>query len=93
MAKAKLNPATDTPKNLIDITKSFMKEYVKLQGEEAKQWFKSIVAQNAVEKTIKGVKRKDYNVPVVRRLFAEKYFPSLIKRSSSVSDFDEIMSW
>lgn len=94
MAKTKLNPATDTPTNLIQITTAFMKGYVSLKGDEDKKWFAAVVKNNIIEKaTPNGGKVRTYNVKLVRREFAKKYFPHLIKSSKASSELDEILSW
>lgn len=94
MAKAKLNPATDTPKNLVDITMDFMYDFVELKGDEDKKWFGELVRKNVVEKTnSKGGKTRTYNAKVVRQAFVKKYFPNLIKPSKSSNKLDTILSW
>lgn len=94
MAKAKLNPATDTPKNLIDITMDFMAEYIELKSDEDKKWFGDLVFKNLIEKkNSKGGITRTYNAKEVRKEFVRRFFPNLIKSSKSSSKLDVILSW
>ena len=87
MAKrATLNPLTDTPTSLTDLTKRFMLDYIKAQGTaEDRKWFKKIVAEQKEEKPNKVGKEDGetcYGIKSIKELhnaFAKRFFPNLLK--------------
>jgi hypothetical protein len=99
MAKKRieLNPLTDTPKNKLDITKTFMKTYLENKGSvEDKKWFASIVRENIVEKSAPSnpsVKVRTYDLAIVRDAFVDRFFPQMKKKSGAEKDLDDILSW
>lgn len=89
------------PKTLNELNKESMLAYVKQLGKEDAVWFAHLCKDNTVEKKYtfdsksgtfkKGDTYTGYNIPVIRKAFAKKYFPSLIapKASKSKPSFDD----
>lgn len=96
MAKTKLNPLTDAPSKMNDLTKDFMLQYIKTKGTEAdKKWYKGICAENKIERentlpTTNGKKVSTYDFPVIRKAFAERFFPNLIKTNSYEDELNSL---
>lgn len=91
--KVRLNPLTDEPRLLTDLTRDYMLGYVKsLADEKEIKWFASVCKENIKEKTnqLNKEKVKTIDLPVVRRAFADRYFPNLIKPLSSKDFFAEL---
>lgn len=92
MAKATLNPLTDTPSKMTDLTKSFMLAYIKSKGTKAdKEWFQKLVEKYTIDKINKlnGQKCKGISdISKMRIDFATRFFPQLIKSKDSF--FDEV---
>ena len=89
MAK-KRDYTKEPPKDLTELNKESMLLYVENLGkEEDLIWFIDLMDANAVEKEFnfdtkdgkhkKGDKLKGYDMPVVRKAFAKKYFPKLVE--------------
>lgn len=93
----KLNPETDTPEKILEVSKAFMTGYLKAKGTvDDKKWFAALVEKNLVERTIptSGKKYRDYKLKVVRAAFIERFFPALSASQESCQDMiDEILSW
>lgn len=91
MAKISLNPLTDTPEKLTDLTKKFMLDYVKAKGtDKDKKWFQDLYKKHRIEKpdrlkperTVVGID----NIGEFRKAFAMRFFPQLIKIKQSYDD-------
>ena len=93
-AKKTLNPLTDTPTNKVEITKPFMLAYMRqVATEEDKAWFKKIVAdannQKEYVNKLNGQPYTDIDIPKVRKLFTDRFFPQLnakIEKNKSFID-------
>ncbi len=95
MAKSNLNPATDTPSTLTEITQDFMLGYIKAKAtEEEKQWFKKLCNDNIKKKknNLTGQEVDTVDIKVVRHEFALKYFPNLIKTKKKGSTFLDLVN-
>lgn len=93
MAKQKLNPLTDTPTSLADLTKDFMLNYVKTKGtEKDKEWFKKTANKYKTEKENRvGNGGKCFGISDIKALrqeYAERFFPQLLKSKNNW--FDDI---
>lgn len=98
MAKNKLDPRTDKPKNKIEITKDFMADYMRLVASpEDIVWFKELVSKEENQKEYKnslnGTTYKDIDIQKVRFEFANRFFPYLNKKKKEKLTFiDSIMN-
>ncbi len=95
MAKSNLNPATDIPSTLTEITQDFMLGYMKLNAtEEEKTWFKGLCNSNVKKKpnNLTGKEVNTVDIKVVRREFALKYFPNLIKPKKKGTSFLDLVN-
>lgn len=94
----KLNP----PENLSQLNKESMLHYVdSLDNIKELEWFIGVLDKNREKKTYKfdtrnGAHKKGdeldgYNLPPIRRAFASRYFPDLIKEKVKApkKTFDE----
>ena len=75
----KLNP----PETKADLTKGNMLKYIKAYGtDEEKKWFVELMEENRQKKinNIDGSEVNGYDLPKVRKAFAEKFFPDLVKK-------------
>lgn len=96
-AKKTLNPLTDTPTSKTDITKPFMLAYMRqVANEEDKAWFKKIVAdannQKEYVNKLNGQPYTDIDIPKVRKLFTDRFFPQLnAKKEKNKSFIDSIL--
>lgn len=84
MKKTTLNPLTDTPENLTQVTKSFMLLYIKEKGKPAdKKWFKELCGNPEYQKPFKsnltGQEKIDIDIKKVREAFCERFFPNLLE--------------
>ena len=89
MAKKTLNPLTDTPMKITQLTKDFMLVYIKTNGSaKDKEWFKDLVKRNTIDKVnnLNGEKTKGVDIFAMRKEFAERFFPQLIKEKKSCFD-------
>ena len=85
--KEPLNPITDTPKSLADVTLKFMYDYISVNGaKKDKEWFCERVSSywgkkynNLAKREIEGVT----NIPALRREFALRFFPQLVDRKQT----------
>ena len=95
-SKPTLNPLTDTPVNKTQITKPFMKAFIKSEKatDEDRAWFKKIVLDSAYQKEcvnqLTNEKYTDINIPMVRDEFVKKFFPQLNEKKKTQSFIDEI---
>lgn len=97
----KRNYATNPPAKLTELNKESMLAYVAgLNSDEDLVWFIDLLDTNTVTKTLnfdttdgkrkKGDEIKGYNLPVIRKEFAKKYFPALLeKKAKTVSSFEK----
>ena len=82
-AKKTLNPLTDTPTTKTDITKPFMLAYMRSEKatDEDRAWFKGIVGNSENHKVytnkLNGEKYTDIDIPKVRKMFCERFYPNL----------------
>ena len=96
-AKKTLNPLTDTPTNKVEITKPFMLAYMRqVASEDDKAWFKKIVAdannQKEYVNKLNGQPYTDIDIPKVRKLFTDRFFPQLnAKKEKNKSFIDSIL--
>jgi len=97
-AKKTLNPLTDTPTTKTDITKPFMLAYMKSEKatEQDIEWFKAIVSNPKYQKKytnkLNGEEYNDIDIPEVRKLFCERFYPNLaVKKKKNKSFIDSIM--
>ena len=96
-AKPTLNPLTDTPTSKTQITKPFMLAYMKSEKATTadKVWFKEIVADPAYQKEqinqLTGKPYLDIDIPKVRKVFVERFYPNLaVKKKTNPTFIDEI---
>lgn len=98
MAKTKLDPRTDKPKNKLEITKPFMEDYMKLVATpEDIEWFKEVVSNPENHKEYKNSLNNttftDIDIAKVRDLFAKRFFPYIgKKKKEKITFIDSIMS-
>ena len=98
MAKNKLDPRTEKPKNKIEITKQFMEDYMKLVATpEDVKWFQEVVSNpdnhKEYKNSLKGTSYIDIDVAKVRELFVKRFFPYINdkKKKEKISFIDSIM--
>lgn len=97
-SKPTLNPLTDTPTNKTQITKPFMKAFMKSEkaSAEDRAWFKQIVSNPANQKEYKnqlnGELYMDIDIPKVRKAFIERFYPQLNEKKKTMSFIDDILS-
>ena len=95
--KKTLNPLTDTPSSKTEITKPFMKAYMKSEKatKEDKAWFKEVVSNPENQKEyvnrLNGEPYTDIDIPKVRMLFCKRFYPNLLAKKSKKSFIEEIM--
>lgn len=81
MSKEKLNPLTQQPQTRTDLTKDYIKGYIKAHGtEEEKQWYIALVRETPkVERTNQLTKKKYYtdDMKKIRVAVIDKFFPQL----------------
>lgn len=97
-AKKTLDPLTENPKTKTDITKPFMLAYMKSvkATPEDKEWFKKIVSNPKYQKEyvnkFGGGTYTDIDIPIVRGMFCERFYPHLtVKKSKNKTFIDSIM--
>ena len=97
MAKNRLDPRTDKPKNKIEITKKFMEDYMKLVAKpEDVEWFKKLVSDPKNHKEYKNSLNNttytDIDLAKVRKEFATRFYPYLNKpKKEKITFIDSIM--
>lgn len=82
--KEALNPLTDKPQSLSDLTLNYMLGYIKAKGtEKDKKWYAQVVKSywgkkynNLAKAEIEGVT----DIPALRRDFADRFFPNLLSK-------------
>ena len=82
--KEALNPLTDKPQSLSDLTLNYMLGYIKAKGsKEDKKWYAEKVKSywgkkfnNLSKKEIEAVT----DIPALRRDFADRFFPNLLSK-------------
>jgi hypothetical protein len=96
-SKPTLNPLTDTPTNKTQITKPFMRAFMKSEkaSVEDREWFKKIVSNPENQKEYKnqldGTVYTDIDIPKVRKAFVDRFFPQLNEKKKSTTFIDDIM--
>ena len=96
-AKKTLNPLTDTPSNKVEITKPFMLAYMReVAKEDDVEWFKKIVADEKNQKEylnkLNGTTYIDIDIPKVRKLFIDRFYPQLnAKKEKNKTFIDSIL--
>ena len=97
-SKPTLNPLTDTPTNKTQITKPFMKAYMKSEKATAEDraWFKKIVSNPDNQKEqinqLTGEPYIDIDIPKVRKEFISRFFPQLnAKKEKNKTFIDSIL--
>lgn len=92
-AKKTLNPLTDTPTNKVEVTKPFMKAYMKCEKatREDIEWFKKIVSDKNYQKEyINKLNNEPYidiDIPKVRKVFIDRFYPQLNARKEKNKSF------
>lgn len=93
-----INPLEEAPEQKAQVTKPFMVSYMKsnLASEEDKEWFKEVVSnpENQKEYTNKlnGKKYTDIDIPKVRMIFCQRFYPNLLgKKKKNKTFIDTIM--
>ena len=86
-----LNAAKEDPKFLYHLTQKYMLDYVQKRGTVADQkWYYKLVLANK-KKVERGGKTFDVlDQTKVRKEFAKKFFPDLLKKAKKDSYFDKI---
>lgn len=97
-AKKTLNPLTETPETKTEVTKPFMLAYMKSEKATAedREWFKKIVSNPKYQKEyvnkLNGGTYTDIDIPAVRLLFCQRFYPSLtVKKQKNKTFIDSIM--
>lgn len=93
-----LNPLdpNQQPQNKTDITKDYMKAYMKsVATEEDKAWFKKILSDPANSKEyldqLHGTTYVDIDIPKVRKAFVDRFYPNLNKKQGKKTFIEEMM--
>lgn len=92
MAK-KRNYALNPPANLTELNKESMFDYVEgLENDDELAWWVDLLDSNEEIKQFnfdtkdgkhkKGDEIKGYNLPVIRKAFAKRYFPKLLEKKA-----------
>lgn len=83
------------PESKKEITKDFMKAFIKTKSQDEIKWYIDLCKSNTVIRTC-GLDDKEYNQPdfkKIRKAFVNRYFPELNKKKSAyVSYLDELES-
>ncbi len=96
-SKKTLNPLTDTPTSKTDITKPFMKAYMKSEKATPEDiiWFKKVVSnpdnQKEYTNQLNGTKYIDIDIPKVRQVFCERFYPQLVAKKGTKTFIDDIL--
>ena len=82
---ASKNLKKEAPTKLSELTKQNMLDYMKDKGYEERIWFVNLMEENGKEKQnnlpgYEGDVIQGYDMPEIRKAFAKKYFPELIKK-------------
>lgn len=82
---ASKNLREEAPTKLSELTKQNMLEYMKDKGYEDRIWFVNLMEKNEKKKTnnlpgYEGEVIQGYDMPKIRKAFADKYFPELTKK-------------
>ena len=92
-----LNPLTDTPTSKTEVTKPFMKAYMKSEKATPEDiaWFKKVVSnpENQKEYTnqLNGTKYIDIDIPKVRKAFCERFYPQLVAKKGTRPFIEDIL--
>ena len=92
MAKTVLNPMTDEPKKLAELTQKFMLDYIKLKGTpEDKKWFVELCESNLETKVnnLTHAEIQSVKIKPVRKAFASRFFSHLLKKKGKKPTFLE----
>ena len=97
-AKKTLNPLEETPTSKTEVTKPFMLAYMKSSKATPDDiaWFKKIVANPDNQKQyinkLHGQPYTDIDIPKVRKLFCQRFYPQLVgKKNKNKSFIDSIL--
>ena len=92
-AKKTLNPLEEAPTNKAEVTKPFMLAYMK-SGKASPEdiaWFKQVVSNPENQKEymnrLNGNKYTDIDIPKVRKLFCERFYPQLVAKKKGTKSF------
>ena len=94
-SKKTLNPLTDTPANKVDVTKPFMLAFMQSDKatDEDRKWFKKVVSNKDNQKEyINRLTNEPYidiDIPKVRKLFCERFYPQLASKKNKNKSFIE----
>ncbi len=98
--KKTLNPLTDTPTSKVDITKPYMKAFMRSEKatKEDVVWFITLCKnpeyrKDYENKFAKEGEPKTYNdidIPKVREEFCKKFFPNLVEKKGKKTFTDEL---
>lgn len=93
-AKKTLDPRNDKPENKTDITKKFMELYMEtVATNEQVEWFYSIIVKPENRKMytnkLNGEKYEDIDIPKVRELFCNEFYPYLNAKKKTNLSFTE----
>lgn len=84
MAK-KLNPVIDKPESGRDLTKDYIKGYIKAHGTaEDKVWYVALVANTPKITKTNNLTKQPYetdDMKTIRKAVMERFFPHLIKKT------------
>lgn len=97
-AKKTLNPLEDIPSSKTEVTKPFMLAYMKSSKAKPEdiKWFKEIVSNPENQKEyinkLNGQPYTDIDIPKVRKLFCQRFYPQLVgKKNKNKSFIDSIL--
>jgi hypothetical protein len=97
-AKKTLNPLEDIPASKTEVTKPFMLAYMKSSKAKPEdiKWFKEIVSNPENQKEyinkLNGQPYTDIDIPKVRKLFCQRFYPQLVgKKNKNKSFIDSIL--
>ena len=93
--KKELDPATEKPEFLYQLTQNFMLGYIKQESipKKDKKWFVDLCKANKKEVTRGKATFEVLDISPVRKEFAKKYFPDLAEKKKAgkkKSFFDEL---
>lgn len=90
MKKTTLNPLTDKPENLTQVTKNFMLAYMQNVAPQDIEWFKKLCMENVKKEKNKltGNEQDVIVIKDVRAKFVDRYFPNLANDKKNKSFLD-----
>ena len=82
---AKLNPVSDKPTSARDLTKDYIKGYIKAHGTaEDKAWYVALVKNTPKITKTNNLTKQPYetdDMKTIRQAVMERFFPHLIKKT------------